>query len=323
MYSKLISTGAYLPEQILKNQDLPAELDTSDEWIQQRVGIHARHVASGIEDTAYMAHQAAEKALKKANLSSKDIDLIIVATCTGPKVFPSTACLVQEKLGIQQDCPAFDVQAACSGFLYAWQQADLWIRSGDAKTALVIGSETMSRVLDWQDRATCVLFGDGAAAVLLQASDKPGILGTKLGADGKEKNVLSLDNPYMNNMQKEQASYSPFLYMEGNKVFKFAVQKLESLARGFLEARGLTIEDIDWLVPHQANVRIIQATAEKLGLPMSKVILTLKEQGNTSAASVPLALTHGIEQNLIKPGHKVLIEAIGGGMTWGVSLFEY
>lgn len=319
-FSRLIGTGGYLPQKEVWNKDLPSDLNTSDEWIQQRVGIESRHIAEGVEDAVYMAAQAARQAMKRASVAAHDIDLIIVATCSGPKIFPSTACLVQAELGIENFCPAFDVQAACNGFLYAWHQADLWIQTGQAKMVLVIGSEVMSKVVDWTDRSTCVLFGDGAGAALLCASNQPGILASKLGAHGQVHDMLGLNNPWQSPGFEGRL---PHLHMQGNKVFKFAVNQLEGLAKDFLSEQSLDLQSIDWLVPHQANFRIIQTMAHKLGLPLEKVALTLAHHGNTSAASVPLALHTWIERGLIQPGHKVLLEGVGGGMNWGISLFQY
>ncbi len=310
-YTRFVSTGAYLPEATLSNTELSKTVETSHEWIVERTGIESRHIASHSETTTLMGALAAKEALETAGVSPKDVDMIVVATCTPDKFFPSTACLIQEALCIP-NCPAFDISAACSGFMYGLSIADQFVRSGMAKRPLLIGTEAMSRVVDWQDRRTCVLFGDGAAAVLLEAAETPGILGTHMSADGHHKDILSLDNV-------EGAC----IYMEGGAVYKQAVRRLGEIATNMLAEHQLSVEDLDWLVPHQANVRIIQATAERLGLPMEKVILRVATQGNTSAASVPLALDYGIRSGQIKRGQHLLLEAFGGGLTWGSALVRY
>lgn len=311
IFSKILSTGGYLPQTILTNQELEKRVDTSDAWITERTGIRARHIVSENETTTMMGVKACQEALERAGKSKDDVDMIVVATCTPEKIFPATACLIQQALGVKP-CPAFDVQAACSGFMYALSVADLFIKSGKNKCALVVGAEAMSRVIDWNDRGTCVLFGDGAGALLLEASNEPGILSTHLFADGQYKDILYLDS-----------ADDAYLQMQGNAVFRLAVNKLDQVARATIENQGLTIADIDWLVPHQANIRIIQATAEKMHLPMEKVVLTLENHGNTSAASIPLAMHEYVKAGKIKRGQHLLLEAIGGGLTWGTALVRY
>ncbi len=311
IFAKIAGTGSYLPKTILSNADLAERVDTTHEWILERTGIVSRHIASLSETTTEMAVAAAKKALAAANTLPNEIDLIVVATCTPDKNFPSTACHVQQALDIPP-CPAFDLQAACSGFVYGVSVVDQFIRSGHTKKALLIGAESMSRVVDWQDRRTCILFGDGAGAVVIEAAETPGILATQVSADGREKDILFLDN-----------SPGATLQMQGNSVFKLAVNQLDKIAGKILADQNLTIAALDWLIPHQANIRIIQATAEKLGLPMEKVILTLDHHGNTSAASIPLALDIGIQQQKVKRGQLLLLEAFGGGLTWGSALIRY
>lgn len=311
MYARLTGTGAYLPAQVLTNYDLEKRLDTSHDWIVERTGIVERRIAGEDETTTQMAVQAAELALKAAKLSPKDIGLIIVATCTPDKIFPSTACLVQKHLGIPP-CAAFDVQAACSGFLYALTTADRFIKTAAIKHALVIGSEVMSRIVDWSDRSTCVLFGDGAGAIVLSADKAPGILSCYISADGNEDEVL-----YLNNQPDAR------LQMQGNAVFRLAVNRLDKMAAATLKRQHIDIAEIDWLIPHQANLRIIQSTAQKLGLPLEKVITTVQTQGNTSSASIPLALDSAIQENKLKSGQHLLLEAFGGGLTFGTALIKY
>lgn len=310
-FSKILGTGAYLPTNVVTNADLEKRIETSDQWITDRTGIKKRHIASGSETTTSMAVSAAKQALEAAGLEPKSIDLVLVATCTPEKMFPSTACLIQQELGISP-CPAFDIQAACSGYIYALSVADQFIRTGMVKRALVVGSETMSSVLDWQDRKTCILFGDGAGAVVLEASETPGILSTAISADGRQKDIL-----YLNNQP------GAFLQMQGNIVFKNAVHVLDRVATEALDRHGLKTEDLDWLVPHQANIRIIQATAQKLGLPMERVVVTVGEQGNTSGASIPMALDVAVRDGRIERGQHLLLEAFGGGLTWGTALIRY
>lgn len=311
IFSKILSTGSYLPEKILSNDDISTQLDTSHEWIVERTGIEKRHIASQTETTSHMGALAAMEALKTANVAPETIDMIVVATCSPDKFFPSTACLIQQELGIPP-CPAFDIQAACSGFAYGLSVVDQFVRSGMVKRPLLIGSEVMSKLVDWQDRRTCVLFGDGAGAVLFEAGSTPGILSTSISADGKQKDIMYVDN-----------LPGAFIQMQGNALFKLAVNKLDEVASKALKEQHLTIADVDWLIPHQANIRIIKATADKLGLPMERVIITLTNQGNTSAASIPLALDAGIRNHQIKRGQHLLLEAFGGGLTWGTALIRY
>jgi 3-oxoacyl-[acyl-carrier-protein] synthase-3 len=315
-YSKLLGTGGYLPETILTNDQIAQNLDTSDAWIVERTGIHQRRIADSGETSASMAEIAARQALDHACIEPDSIDLIIVATCTPDRVFPSTACLLQQRLNIR-NCAAFDVQAACSGFIYGLSIADQYIRAGTAKRVLIVGSEVTSRIVDWSDRSTCILFGDGAGAVVVEASDEPGVLGTHIHADGQYKDLLYVPNLLGNGTDNR------FLKMEGNEVFKIAVNTLGRIVDEALEANGLTMSDIDWLVPHQANIRIIAATAKKLGLPMDRVVVTIDRQGNTSAASVPLALNEAIRDGRIERGHTILMEAFGGGFAWGSALVRY
>lgn len=310
-YTRLVSTGSYLPERSLSNTELSKTVDTSHEWIVERTGIESRHIASAAETTTMMGARAAKEALETAGVLPEKVDMIVVATCTPDKFFPSTACLIQQELGIP-NCPAFDISAACSGFMYGLSVVDQFVRTGMAKRVLLIGSEVMSRTVDWQDRKTCVLFGDGAGAALFEASEKPGILGTHISADGQQKDILSLDN-----------ATGACIHMEGGAVFKQAVRRLGEIASSMLAKHQLSIADLDWLVPHQANIRIIKATADRLALPMEKVILRVATQGNTSAASVPLALDYGIRSGKIIRGQHLLLEAFGGGLTWGSALIRY
>ena len=321
-YSRITGTGSHLPPRRVTNADLVAELagrgiETSNEWIVERTGIQARHFAASDVACSDMALDASRHALQAAGLDAQDIDLIIVATSTPDMVFPSTACILQNKLGAI-GCPAFDVQAVCSGFVYALTVADAMIRAGTAKRALVVGSEIFSRLLDFNDRTTCVLFGDGAGAVVLEASDEPGILSTDLHADGRHVGILCVPG----HVAGGQVSGLPLLTMDGPAVFKLAVGVLESAARATLEKAGLTESDIDWLVPHQANIRIMQGTARKLKLPVDKMVVTVDQHGNTSAASIPLALDHAVRAGQITPGQTVLLEGVGGGFTWGAVLLK-
>lgn len=321
-YSRITGTGSHLPPRRVTNTDLVAELaargiETSNDWIVERTGIRARHFAAPDVACSDMALDASRHALQAAGLEAQDIDLIIVATSTPDMVFPSTACILQNKLGAI-GCPAFDVQAVCSGFVYALTVADAMIRAGTAKRALVVGSEIFSRLLDFNDRTTCVLFGDGAGAVVLEASDEPGILSTDLHADGRHVGILCVPG----HVSGGQVSGLPLLTMDGPAVFKLAVGVLESAARATLEKAGLTEADIDWLVPHQANIRIMQGTARKLKLSMDKVVVTVDQHGNTSAASIPLALDHAVRSGQITPGQTVLLEGVGGGFTWGAVLLK-
>ena len=321
-YSRITGTGSHLPPRRVTNADLVAELagrgiETSNEWIVERTGIQARHFAGSDVACSDMALDASRHALQAAGLDAQDIDLIIVATSTPDMVFPSTACILQNKLGAI-GCPAFDVQAVCSGFVYALTVADAMIRAGTARRALVVGSEIFSRLLDFNDRTTYVLFGDGAGAVVLEASDEPGILSTDLHADGRHVGILCVPG----HVSGGQVSGLPLLTMDGPAVFKLAVGVLESAARATLEKAGLTEADIDWLVPHQANIRIMQGTARKLKLPVDKMVVTVDQHGNTSAASIPLALDHAVRAGQITSGQTVLLEGVGGGFTWGAVLLK-
>ncbi len=319
-YSQIIGTGGYLPEKILTNFDLEKIVDTSHQWIVDRTGIHQRHIAAAHETSLTMAEDAARIAMTAANISPADIGMIIVATTTPEKVFPSTACLLQQKFGIA-GCPAFDLNSvACAGFVYALSIADQFIRQGAIKNALVIGSEVMSRVVDWNDRSISILFGDGAGAVVIGAQDKPGILSTHLHADGTHKDVLFLQNALGKPTGLESELY---MQMNGKQLFKLSVNILGQLFDETLAANNLQKSDIDWLVPHQANIRIIEAMAKKLDLPMERVAITLNEQGNTSAASIPLALDKAVRDGRIKRGDMLMLEGFGGGLTWGSALIKY
>ncbi|VVD91880.1 3-oxoacyl-[acyl-carrier-protein] synthase 3 [Pandoraea terrae] len=323
MYSRVVGTGSYLPPRRVTNQQLADELaargiETSDEWIVARTGIQARHFAAPEQTSSDMAVEAARRALEMAKLDANDIDLIIVATSTPDFVFPSTACLVQSKLGIKNGGAAFDIQAVCSGFAYALATADNFIRSGAHRNALVIGAEVFSRILDFNDRTTCVLFGDGAGAIVLSASETPGVLSSALHADGSYANILCVPG----NVHGGEIAGQAFLYMDGQAVFKLAVKVLEKVAHEALDKAGLASSDIDWLIPHQANLRIMSSTARKLGLPDEKMVVTVDQHGNTSAASIPLALDVAVRDGRIQPGHHVMIEGVGGGFTWGAVLFQ-
>ncbi|MEG2630447.1 MAG: beta-ketoacyl-ACP synthase III [Comamonas sp.] len=322
IYSRITGTGSYLPPRRVTNQDMQADLatrgiETSDEWIVERTGIRARHFAEPDVTSSDLGLEAARKALEAAGRTPEEVDLIIVATSTPDMVFPSAATILQHKLGAN-GCPAFDVQAVCSGFVYALTVADALIQTGSAKCALVIGAEVFSRILDFNDRTTCVLFGDGAGAVVLEASEQPGILASDLHADGKHSAILCVPG----NVSGGQILGDPVLKMDGQAVFKLAVGVLEKAARATLDKAGMTDADIDWLIPHQANIRIMQSTAKKLKLPMEKVIVTVDQHGNTSAASIPLALDHGVRSGQIKPGQNLLLEGVGGGFTWGAVLLK-
>ncbi len=321
MFSKIAGTGRYLPEVILTNKDLEALVDTTDEWILDRTGIKQRHIVSEGKTTVDLAEKAALNAIEAAGKVPQDIDLIILATTTPTKIFPSTACLLQKKLGIH-GCPAFDVQAVCTGFIYALGVADKFIQTNSAKCALVVGAETMSRVVDWNDRGTCILFGDGAGAVVLESSDEAGIISTHLHADGAYEKLLHVPtvSQKANTALEADASY---IQMKGNEVFKIAVNTLGQIVEETLAKNNISKSDIDWLIPHQANIRIINATAKKLDMPKEKVIITVAEHANTSAASVPLALDTGIRDGRIKRGELLLLEAFGGGFTWGSALIRY
>ncbi len=322
-YSRITGTGSYLPPRRLSNAALAAELaakgiETSDEWIVERTGIHARHFAAPDVCSSDLGVEAAKRAIDAAGLQPSDIDLIIVATSTPDMIFPSAACILQNKLGIA-GCPAFDVQAVCSGFVYALTVADAMVKTGSATKALVIGAEVFSRILDFSDRTTCVLFGDGAGAVVLEASDTPGILATDLHADGKHVGILCVPGT----VSGGQVLGDPLLKMDGQAVFKLAVGVLESAARATLAKANMTEADIDWLVPHQANIRIMQSTAKKLKLPVEKLVVTVDQHGNTSAASIPLALDSAVRSGKIKKGDTLMLEGVGGGFTWGAVLLNY
>ena len=321
MHSRIVGTGGYLPEKVLTNTDLEKMVETSDQWIVERTGIRQRHVASDTQTTSDLAFEASKDAIESAGISPQDIDLIIVATTTPDLVFPSTACLLQEKLNIH-GCAAFDVQAVCTGFVYALATADKFIKSGSNKCALVVGAETLSRVVDWTDRGTCILFGDGAGAVVLQASEEPGILSTHLHADGTYKDLLAVNAGVSRNTRTFNEGEA-FVYMKGNEVFKKAVNTLGSIVDETLEANNMDKSDIDWLVPHQANIRIINATAKKLKMTTDHVVITVDKHGNTSAASIPLALDVAVKDGRIKRGETLLLEAFGGGFTWGSVLLKY
>ena len=323
IYSRISGTGSFLPPRRLTNADLVAELaiqgiESSDDWIVERTGIHARHFVDAGVGSSDLGVEAAKRAIQAAGCQASDIDLIIVATSTPDMVFPATAALIQNKLGIA-GCPVFDVQAVCSGFIYAMTVADAMIKTGTAKRALVIGAEVFSRILDFKDRTTCVLFGDGAGAVVLEASSTPGILATDIHADGKYSEILCVPG----HVSGGAILGYPVLKMDGQAVFKLAVGVLEETARASLSKAGLNDTDIDWLIPHQANIRIMQSTARKLKMPMDKVIVTVDQHGNTSAASIPLALDHGIRSGQITKGQTLLLEGVGGGFTWGSVLLKY
>jgi len=319
MYSKIIGTGSYLPAKTLTNYDLEKIVETSHDWIVSRSGIHERHIAADTEMTSDLALQASLRAIKAAGIKAEEIDLVIVATTSPDQIFPSTACILQDKLGIRNRGAAFDMQAVCGGFVYAINTADLYIRGGQARTALVVGAEVLSRILDWKDRTTCVLFGDGAGAVLLRASETPGIISGKLHSDGSHREMLKAEG----NIRNGEVQGDPFIKMDGQAVFKFAVKVLSEVVEEVLEENNLTGSDINWLVPHQANIRIMEATAKKLGLGMDNVIVTVATHGNTSAASIPLALDTAVRDGRIKPGQNILLEAVGGGFTWGAVLIKW
>ncbi|MCH8262526.1 MAG: ketoacyl-ACP synthase III [Proteobacteria bacterium] len=321
IYSSITGTGGYLPERIMDNAELEQMVDTSDEWIKSRTGVVKRHIAAEDEMTCDLAEHAARMAMEAASVSADDVDLIIVATTTPDLVFPSTACLLQERLGVRGSA-AFDIQAVCTGFIYALSVADKFIKTGAANKALVVGAETLSRIIDWTDRDTCVLFGDGAGAVILAASEQPGIVSTFLHADGQHKDLLKVPVGISTNYAAVQEG-SAYMQMQGNEVFKVAVNTLGRIVDETLAANNLEKKDIDWLVPHQANTRIISATAKKLDMPMDKVIVTVDQHGNTSAASVPLALDVAVRDGRIRRGDKLLLEAFGGGFTWGSALVDY
>ena len=317
-YSRILGTGSYLPARILTNTDLEKLVDTNDQWIVDRTGIRERHIAAEDELTSDLAAHAARAALEVAGLVADDIDLLLIATTTPDLVFPSTACIVQSKLGMTNGKPAFDLQAVCSGFVYALSVADQFIKTGAARHVLVIGAETLSRITDYTDRGNCILWGDGAGAVVLGASSEPGIVATHIHADGRHKDLLRTTTGASSGLQEP-----PLMRMEGNAVFKMAVNTLDRIVDETLEANGLQKSDIDWLVPHQANIRIISATARKLGMSMDQVVTTVADHGNTSAASVPLAFDVAVRDGRIQRGQTVLMEAFGGGFTWGSALIKY
>jgi 3-oxoacyl-[acyl-carrier-protein] synthase-3 len=319
-YARIIGTGGYLPERVLTNQDLEKMVDTTNEWILERTGISKRHIAAPDETTCDLAEQAARRAMEAAGKGPEDIDLIIVATTTPDLVFPSTACLLQQRLDIH-GCAAFDIQAVCTGFVYAIGVADNFIRAGSARCALVIGAETLSRIVDWNDRGTCVLFGDGAGAVVLEASDEPGIISTHLHADGEYESLLRVPAGISKGL--DRLADGAFIEMRGNEVFKMAVTTLGRIVDETLSHNGLEKTDVNWLIPHQANTRIINATARKLRMSMDHVVVTVHEHGNTSAASVPLALDTAVRDGRIQRGETLLMEAFGGGFTWGSVLVKY
>lgn len=320
-YSRIVATGSYLPERVLTNAELEKLVDTSDEWIRERTGIAQRHIAAENESTCDLAERAARAALESADMDPRELELIIVGTTTPDKIYPATACRLQARLGAN-GCTAFDVQAVCTGFIYALGVADKFIRSGDVKRALVIGADTHSRLLDWSDRQTCILFGDGAGAVVLEASGEPGIYSTHLHADGSYEDLLYVEGgvPIGGGVIAAGNAYTK---MRGNEVFKIAVRTLRRIVTEALDANGMKPSDIDWLVPHQANIRIIDATARKLDIPAERVVVTVAEHGNTSAASVPLALDVAVRDGRIQRGHNILLEAFGGGFTWGSALIRY
>lgn len=317
IYSRITGTGSYLPEHVMTNAELEKMVETSDEWIQSRTGIRQRHIARPDESTCDMAVHAANRALAAAGVDKNEIDLVLFATSTPDQVFPSNACLLQRAIGITNNCTAFDIQAVCSGFVYALTVADKFIRSGSTKKALVIGADCLSKIVNWKDRSTCVLFGDGAGAVVMQAAGEPGVYATLLHANGAYANMLEVPNGV------SRPGDDRTIHMQGGEVFKFAVSAMDAIVEEILTGTGLKKSDIDWLVPHQANQRIIAATAKKLDLPMSKVILTVTHHGNTSAASIPLALDTGVRDGRIRPGQLLLFEAIGGGFAWGAALVRY
>jgi 3-oxoacyl-[acyl-carrier-protein] synthase-3 len=321
MYSRIAGTGSYLPERVVTNHDLEQMVDTTDEWIRSRTGIERRHVAAEGETTLDLSEHAARLAMEAAGVVPPDIDFLVIGTLTPDLVFPNVACLLQERMGIH-GCPAFSLETACSGFVYGLSIADKFITTGQATCALVIGAETLSRVLDWEDRATCVLFGDGAGAAILQRAEEPGIMSTHPGADGQHACLLY--HPYgPSKPQTAEDVERPFIQMRGNELFKVAVKTLERCVQDALQANDIDRSEIDWFVPHQANIRIIQAMAKRLEMPMEKVILTLQEHGNTSAASVPMALDVAVRDGRIKRGDLLLLETFGGGITWGSALIRY
>lgn len=321
IYSSILGTGRYLPEKILTNHDLEALVETSDEWIRERTGIEQRHIVADDQVTSDLAYFAALDAIKSAGIEKDSIDMIIVATTTPDKVFPSTACILQQKLDLH-GCPAFDLQAVCTGFIYALSVADQFVKTGAAKRVLVVGAETLSRITNWDDRSNCILWGDGAGAVILEASEKPGIISTHLHADGKYEELLHVPSGPSKVAQTDDIAERT-MSMKGNEVFKVAVNTLSKIATETLEANNLQKEDLDWLVPHQANLRIIKATGKKLDLTDDQVVVTVNKHGNTSSASIPMALDTAIKDGRIQRGQTLLLEAFGGGFTWGSALIRY
>jgi 3-oxoacyl-[acyl-carrier-protein] synthase III len=321
MYSRIAGTGSYLPDRILTNADLEKLVETSDEWIRTRTGISQRHIAADTQTTTDLAEFAARRAIADAGITADDIDLIVVGTTTPDLVFPNVGTLLQDRLGIH-GCPAFSVEAACTGFVYALSVADKFVKLGEAKCALVVGAETLTRITDWTDRGTCVLFGDGAGAVILKPSAEPGIMSTRLHSDGKYKDLLLYPDGISKGFEATRAG-KVGIQMKGNEVYKVAVNTLGTLVTETLNAHGIDKSELDWLIPHQANIRIIEAMARRLELPMEKVVVTIGTHGNTSAASVPLALDTGIRDGRVKRGQLLLLEAFGGGFTWGSALIRY
>ena len=320
-FARIAGTGSYLPENIVTNHDLEQRVDTSDQWIRERTGIEQRHIARDGETTVDLAEKAARRALEAAGVAASEIDLIVFATSTPDKIFPSSACILQARLGIR-GCPAFDIQAVCSGFVYALSVADKFIRTGSSRKALVVGAEVFSRIINWDDRATCVLFGDGAGAVVLEANEETGILSTHIHADGQYEDLLHVPCGIADDFERVKAGEA-FVEMKGNEVFKVAVNTLGKIVDETLDANGMQKSDVDWLVPHQANLRIIAATAKKLKLPMDRVVVTVNKHGNTSAASIPLALDTAVRDGRIQRNEVLLLEAFGGGFTWGSALIRY
>lgn len=321
MYSRIAGTGRYLPEKVLSNHDLEKMVETSDQWIRERTGIERRHIAADDETTCDLCEHASRRAMEAAGVEPDDIDMIVVGTTTPDQIFPNVACLLQERLG-NRGVPAIGLEAACSGFIYGLSIADKFIRTGAAKRVLVVGAETLSRFVDWTDRSTCVLFGDGAGAVVLEAADEAGIISTHIHADGKYKDLLYFPSGVSKGFN-DLKSGKDFVQMKGNEVFRVAIQTLGKIARETLESNGMSRDEIDWLIPHQANLRIIEATAKKLQMPMDRVVLTVQDHGNTSSASVPMALDVAVRDGRIKRGDTLLLEAFGGGFTWGSALIRY
>jgi len=321
-YARLAGTGSYLPEKVLTNTELESMVDTTDEWIRERTGIESRHIAADDETTCDLAENASRSAIEAAGIDANELDLIIVATTTADCVFPSVACLLQQRLGVVNSTPAFDIQAVCAGFAYGLGVADSFIKAGTASKVLVVGADTFSRILNWEDRNTCVLFGDGAGAVVLTASDAPGIHSTHLHADGRYAELLHVPEGISRGYSEVQQQ-GAYVQMRGSEVFRTAVTRLSEVVDETLKANGLQKSDIDWLVPHQANLRIIKATAKKLAMTLDNVVVTVQDHGNTSAASIPLALDAAVRDGRIKRGEKLLLEGFGGGFTWGSALITY